>query len=171
MFTKSTCVKAPVAAIFVWRSVVEAAPNTATFGGVRPERPPPALPFPGGAGTHVPTPQTRPAGHGAPHAPQWKLLSERFTHEVPQADCPGRHPHALPAQTWVAEQALPHAPQFAASFAVLTQKPLQRVPLQPPDPWHVPAEQNSPAAHALPHPPQFAGSTSISTQTAPHFVL
>jgi hypothetical protein len=64
-----------------------------------------------------------------PHAPQFKLLSERFTHAVPQADCPGRHPHTLLVQIWLDEHAMPQAPQFVLLVDVSTQLPLQTVPL------------------------------------------
>jgi hypothetical protein len=65
-------------------------------------------------------------------------------------------------------QALPQAPQLAASLLWSTQRfphkvvpPLQTRP-------QVPAEQTSSVAHALPQAPQFAGSFLVVTQSVPH---
>jgi hypothetical protein len=71
----------------------------------------------------------------------------------------------LAEQSFPVGQALPHVPQFAESFALSTQMPVQS--------WidglvalHVqtPAAQVCPATQALPHEPQFEVLVSRSTQ-------
>jgi hypothetical protein len=97
-------------------------------------------------------------------------LSERFTHALPHALCPGPHEQALFEQVWVAEQALPHAPQLALSLVTSTQRPPHTVPVHEPGDMQAPLEQNSPAAQALPQAPQLAGSDAVLTQALPHLV-
>jgi hypothetical protein len=71
----------------------------------------------------------------------------------------------LPArQVCPAGQAIPQAPQFAASRVMSVQRPLQI--------WvwqirHTPVTQVSPAAQLLPQAPQFNGSSAKFTHSPP----
>lgn len=73
---------------------------------------------------------------------------------------------------------MPHAPQFAGSLFVSTQRFPHCVVPPPHEESHLPFEQNSLGAHAVPHAPQFAGSKSVTVQTplqsvapGPHWLL
>jgi hypothetical protein len=75
---------------------------------------------------HAPFVQTSLAPHFVPHAPQfcgsvWKFVQEAET-PLPQAfGVAAGQAQVLPAQAWPAGQALPQAPQFAASVASVAQ--------------------------------------------------
>ena len=57
-----------------------------------------------------------------------------------------------PRQTWLAEQTVPHIPQFWKLLRRMVQTPLQLV--SPVGQVHVPAEQKVPPVQATPHAPQ-----------------
>ena len=67
-----------------------------------------------------------------------------------------------------ARHAVPHAPQFAASFDVSTHDEPHCVRPSAQADWHEPSEQVSPALHACAHEPQFFGSLVASTQWPEH---
>ena len=74
-----------------------------------------------------------------PHAPQFKLLSERLTHVVPHADCPGKQSHTPLLHVWLDEHEIPQPPQLVLLVDVSTQLPLQ---IEPPHAaLHMPSEQ------------------------------
>jgi hypothetical protein len=76
--------------------------------------------------------------------------------------------HVPPEQDVPAGQALPQAPQFAASVAVFTQLEPQRV-----DPGahpQAPFVQPLPAGHTLPQAPQLRGSLATFVQAPPQRV-
>jgi hypothetical protein len=63
--------------------------------------------------------------------------------------------HTLNEQTSPTRHALPHAPQFAASFDKLTHVPALSHHDVPLGQRHAPPEHTSPLRHALPQEPQF----------------
>src|SRR4051812_2190169 len=99
---KPTFAKALVAVSLVCRSTLEDAPTEATRSGSDPVTPPPSPPVPTVRLAQKPPEQTLLAPHAAPHAPQWRLLSERLTHWLPHALWPAGHLHAPCEQTWLA---------------------------------------------------------------------
>jgi len=74
-----------------------------------------------------------------PHVPQFKLLSDKLTHVVPHADCPGKHPHTPLVHVWLDEHAMPQPPQLVLLVDVSTQLPLQTEP--PQEALQMPSEQ------------------------------
>jgi hypothetical protein len=70
--------------------------------------------------------------------------------------------------TWPAAQALPHAPQFITSLAVLTQVPAQA--LWPGGHTQAPALQRPPPPQREPQAPQFSGSDCSWTHAPPQAV-
>jgi hypothetical protein len=111
-------------------------------------------------------------GHALLHAPQCASSNWRSTQRaaipVPQVISPAGHiaggaAHMPARQLSPAAQRRPHAPQFAASVAVLTQRVPQRVLIAghiapasfvPVGAAHTPARHVCPAAHRRPHIPQ-----------------
>ena len=76
---------------------------------------------------------------------------------------------ALLTQVAPVPQAVPQAPQFAWSVAVLTHEPEQF--FSPVGHWvHCPSLHACDAPHALPHAPQLAESVKVSTHLPPHIV-
>jgi hypothetical protein len=74
--------------------------------------------------------------------------------------------HVPPLQTWLAPQARPQPPQFAASAVTSTHLPAQDVvPVR-----HVqtPSAHAEPGPHTTPQAPQFDVSLSMDTHTPPH---
>jgi hypothetical protein len=69
-------------------------------------------------------------------------------------------PHLLCEQTWLAVQAVPHAPQFFGSDVVSAQVPLQFV--RPVAHTHALALHIWPTAHDIPHALQLAASVDRS---------
>lgn len=65
-------------------------------------------------------------------------------------------------QTWLAEHAVPQAPQWFGSLRSETQTPLHEV--WPAGHVHTPPTQEVPPEHALPQPPQLAESLESETQ-------
>jgi hypothetical protein len=73
-------------------------------------------------------------------------------------------------QTCPVSQFLPHAPQFAGSFEVVTQVEVDAHHVLPVPQVHVPFEQVCAAGQTLPHVPQFWVSVFVSVQPAAHIV-
>ena len=105
-------------------------------------------------GTHTPLAQVLSAGHRLSQAPQWRGLSPRVTHWVPQSVLPlAQVAWQVPLrQTWPTAQTAPQAPQLRVSLVRLTHAPAQE--LVPSGQEHVPAEQVAPAGQAMAHEPQ-----------------
>jgi hypothetical protein len=107
-----------------------------------------------------------------PHPPQLTGSLWKSTHEPLQtASACVAHPaaHAALLHTAVVpEQTVPHAPQFAGSFAVLTHCVPQRV--SPAGQPHLESPHVSLAPHAVVQEPQCCASLDVSTHAPPHGV-
>jgi hypothetical protein len=131
---------------------------------------------------HVPAVQTRLLPQICEQSPQFCLLLWRSTHSaiipVPHSvkpDAVQRMAQTPSLQTGSAPvHALPHAPQFRVSLAVVTQLPS---PPKRPAHWvspvgqaQVPFMHATPPGHIVPHVPQLRLSVERSTQAIPHSV-
>ena len=87
-----------------------------------------------------------------------------------QSVCVAEQPflHIPRLHTWVAAQAVPHAPQLPGLLARLTHWPEQST--VPVGHLQAPPEQNVPPEHARPQPPQLLLSVCVSTHDLPHAV-
>ena len=99
--------------------------------------------------THMPAPQSCPAAHAVPQAPQFAGSVSVSTQLLPHCVEPPRHAtaHCPIEQSSPAAHVVPQAPQFAGSFIVSMQAPLQTVPehVGPPPPTQLPFVHVSPA--------------------------
>ncbi len=123
------------------------------------------------------------AGHAPPQRPQWAALLRVLTSQ-PLAAIPSQSPKpvsqdatvhapaAHPATPLVAEQAVPHAPQWLVVTASSTSQPLAASPSQSAKPAsqvkvHAPIAQAllawARAGHATPQPPQWLVLVRVST--------
>jgi len=105
-------------------------------------------------GTHTPLAQVLSVGQRLLQAPQWRGLSPRVTHWVPQSVLPlAQVAWQVPVrQTWPAAQIVPQAPQLRLSLVRLTHAPAQE--LVPRGHEQLPAEQVAPAGQTVLQEPQ-----------------
>jgi hypothetical protein len=103
-----------------------------------------------------------------PHAPQLLLSVCVLTQAPVHTDCPPGHAQRPISQLWPVTQAVPQAPQLAASVWTSTQ--IMRPPVMQMrfgvvhEIAHAPLTQSWPEGQAVAHAPQLAGSLAVSTQ-------
>jgi hypothetical protein len=114
-------------------------------------------------GTQTPLAQVLSAAQRLPHAPQFRGLSPRVTHWVPQSVLPlAQVAWQVPLrQTWPVAQTVPQAPQFRVSLVKLTHAPAQE--LVPSGHAHTPAVQVAPAGQTVGQLPQWPSSSARFT--------
>jgi hypothetical protein len=129
---------------------------------------------------HIPEAHICPAGHAAPHAPQFialdrvsasqPLVGSRSQSAKPAAHAPIPHvPIVHEAAAFIgAGQARPHAPQFITSVCTSKQLAPHMILGAGQSERHAPATHTCPAAQAAPHAPQFIGSDCVLVQRPPH---